>query len=135
MKPSSQQEDYRPQEIKKNGKYTAPNTANVTMSKDQGYSEEEENNASHGGTRPEKTISGTVEQASTRKEKENDHIKNRQEDILEDHHKAVHKRDTGPDLTKKESSSPEQAAGLQKREGKQKETKGINNNDEQFKDC
>ncbi|TXG59258.1 hypothetical protein EZV62_013831 [Acer yangbiense] len=139
FKPKSKTEDTNREgkgkeysKIKKNGKYTAPNTANVTKSKDQGYSSSEENNASHGGTRPEKTISSTVEQASTLKE-----IKNRQVVILEDQHKGVHKPEynTGPDLTKKESSSPEQAAGVQKREGKQKETKGINNNGEQFKDC
>ncbi|KAK0603172.1 hypothetical protein LWI29_002162 [Acer saccharum] len=121
----SGQDDYRPQEIKKNGKYTTPNAAKVTKSKDQGYSEEE-NNASHGGTRPEKTISSTVEQASTLKE-----IKNRQEDIPKDHkpeyNHGIH-RDTGPDLTKKESSSPEQAAGVQKREGKQKTSTIMMNN-------
>ncbi|KAK4840993.1 hypothetical protein QYF36_023249 [Acer negundo] len=52
---------------------------------------EEDNDGSYGGTRSDPTMSSTFEQAGPWKEKENDHIKNRQEDILEDHHKAVQK--------------------------------------------
>ncbi|KAK3211809.1 hypothetical protein Dsin_016515 [Dipteronia sinensis] len=127
MKPSPQKQkisspgqDNKQEEIKKNGKYTGPNSTNVTKSKDEtqrsDVPNDEGNNASLGATRfdpTEKTISSTVEQAAPRKEKENDHIKNRHEDILQDQHKGVHKpeyncgiqRDTGPDLTKKETEN------------------------------
>ena len=133
-------EDNKQEEIKKKGKNTGPDSTNVTKSKYGVYSseekrrsninpKEEDKDGSYGGKRPDSTKnkgnrgrtrsdptkSSTFEQAGPWKEKKNDRIKNRQEDILEDHHKAVHKpeynrgihRDREPDLTKKESSSPE----------------------------
>ncbi|KAK4859128.1 hypothetical protein QYF36_027367 [Acer negundo] len=139
-------EDNKQEEIKKEGKNTGPNSTNVTKSMDGVYSseekqrsniipKEEDNDGGYEGTRPDSTKNkgnhgGTRSDPTKSSTFENDRIKNRHEGILEDHHKAVHKqeynhgihRDTRPDLTKKESSGPEQAAGVQKREGKQKET-------------
>ncbi|KAK3211808.1 hypothetical protein Dsin_016514 [Dipteronia sinensis] len=158
MKPSPQNHKFsspgqvnKQEEIKKKGKHTGPNSTNVTKRKNGGYSSEEkqrsnvpneeDNNSSHGGTRPDPiknkgkgnngslgatrldpTKSCTVEQAGPW----NDRIKNRKEDILEDHQKALQKpeynhginRDTGLDL-----NIPEQQAGPRK----EKESNHIKN--------
>ncbi|KAL5753838.1 hypothetical protein ACOSP7_022058 [Xanthoceras sorbifolium] len=169
-----QRKDNGKEEIKKKGKSTGSSSADVTKNclghdslKEQqkiDVPKTEDNNGSHGGTRPDptqkqgkgnngshggimsdptkKTISSTFEQAGPPlwKEKENNLVKHSYEDQLEDQQKGVHNqeynreihRDTGPDLTKKERSSPEQA-GVPGRVGKQTEAnrlESINTNDE-----
>ncbi|KAL5820531.1 hypothetical protein ACOSQ3_022413 [Xanthoceras sorbifolium] len=160
-----QREDNRKEEIKKNGKSTSSSPADLTKNRQGHYSlkehqkidvpKTEDNNGSHGGTRPDptkkqgkgnngshggimsdptkKTVSSTFEQAGppSWKENENNLVKHSYKDPLEDQQKGVQNREYNREIHRDtgpdhtKKESSPGQAGVPRRIGKQTEANSL----------